>query len=255
MSRSFFDMAVQSYCFRRCKENAVLAGQIVLLGLNRVELCSVHADFTRPDDFPGVVATYRAAGVEIVSLGVQKFTGDPAEKSVFECAAAAGAKHISGQLTVDTFTRAIPLVQRWCREFDIRVGLHCHGGFSFGGQPEVLDHLLGLGGPEIGLCLDTAWAMQLGPRHGNPVEWVKRFAGRITAVHFKDFVFDPSAQWKDVLVGEGNLNLPAFLHALEEAGFDGVPILEYEADPDDPLPALTQCVRCMRECAGEASHL
>lgn len=78
---------------------------------------------------------------------------------------------------------------------------------------------------------------------------VQRFTERITAVHLKDFVFDTAARWADVPVGEGNLNLPAFLRALNGAGFEGVPILEYEADTDDPLPALTQCVRRVREAA------
>lgn len=250
MNPAMRDFAVQSYCFRRSKDNAFVAEQILQIGLSRVELCSVHASFRDAGDFQNAAAIYADKGVKIVSLGVQKFTGDPAEAVIFECAAAVGAGHISGQLGVDTFARAIPRVRAWCREFGVRVGLHCHGGFSFGGQPEVLDHLLGLGGPEIGLCLDTAWAMQLGPRHGNPVDWIKRFAGRLTAVHFKDFVFDPAAQWKDVSVGTGNLNLPAVFTALEETGFQGVSILEYEADPENPVPALTECVRQMHRCHG-----
>lgn len=116
----------------------------------------------------------------------------------------------------------------------------------FGGSPDVLDHLISLGGPEIGLCIDTAWALQIGPHAGNPVEWAKRFAGKITGIHFKDFVFEPNGQWQDVIVGTGNLDLPAFVKALQEGGFDGMAVVEYEAEPESPDAALRACVDSMK---------
>jgi sugar phosphate isomerase/epimerase len=241
------DFGVQSYCFRAFKDNPDVAAMVRSIDLNKIELCAVHADFSDPVAFADVVEVYRSAGVEIVSLGVQTFTGDDSERAWFECAAAAGAKHISAHLRVDTFQAAIPKVRRWSREFGIRVGLHCHGGYMFGGSPDVIKHLIALGGPEIGLCIDTAWAMQIGPHCGNPVEWVKQFAGSLYGIHFKDFVFEPNAAWKDVVVGTGNLDLPAFAQALVEANFNGMAVIEYEADVDDPVPALKRCVESMRK--------
>ncbi len=240
------DFGVQSYCFRETKDNVAVAGRIRAIGLDKVELCGVHADFSRPKDFIEVVETYRKEGVSIVSFGVQTFVGAEEERAWFECAALAGARHISCHFMVDSYLTALPRVQRWSREFGVRVGIHCHGGYRFGGSPDVLDHLLGLGGPEVGVCIDTAWAMQIGPRHGNPVEWAKRYAGRIYGIHFKDFVFESNGQWKDVVVGTGTLDLPAFARTLQENGFDGISVIEYEANPENPDPALKQCVESMR---------
>ncbi len=240
------DFGVQSYCFRHFKENAVVAAKVRGVGLDRVELCAVHADFSRPAAFGEIVGIYKQAGVAIVSLGVQTFRGRESERADFECAVVAGARHISCHFTVDTFLDAIPKVRGWCREFGIRVGVHCHGGYLFGGQPDVLDYLLKLGAPEIGVCIDTAWAMQIGPQAGNPVEWAKRYAGRIYGVHYKDFVFGPDGQWKDVVVGEGNLDLAAFNRALSDGGFDGVAVIEYEADVESPDAALKRCVESMQ---------
>jgi sugar phosphate isomerase/epimerase len=245
MSQSI-DFGVQSWCFRQTADNAVLAGKVRALDLDKIELCGVHADFSNPDGFREVVDTYRQGGVSIISIGVQTFTGHAAERAWFECAAAAGARHISCHFQVDSYVHAIPPVRRWSREFDVRVGIHCHGGYQFGGSPDVLDHLLALGGPEIGLCLDTAWAMQIGPQKGNPVEWVKRYAGRIYGVHFKDFVFAPNGQWEDVTIGTGTLDLPGFAGALRDNGFNGMSVLEYEAEPENPDPALKHCVESMR---------
>lgn len=243
------DIGVQSYCFRHFKNNAEVAKRVRGIGLDKIELCEVHADFNAPEAFRDVVATYRNEGVSIVSLGVQTFDGADAEKAWFESAAVAGAGHISAHFRVESFTQAIPKVRAWSREFGIKVGIHCHGGYMFGGQPDVLRHLLALGTPEIGLLIDTAWCMQIGPHAGRPVEWAREFAGQITGVHYKDFVFERTGKWNDVVVGQGNLDLPAFVQALDDGGFDGVAILEYEADIENPDPALKQCVESMRALA------
>ena len=49
-----------------------------------------------------------------------------------------------------------------------------------------------------------------------------------------------------MIVGEGNLDLPAFTAALKETGFDGMEVIEYEANAENPIPALTRCVEGIR---------
>jgi len=220
------------------------------IGLDKIELCAVHADFNDPEGFKEIVKIYNDAGVSVVSLGVQTFQGKDDEEKWFECIKLAGAKHISAHLKIDSYERAIVKLRRWCREYEVKIGLHCHGGYMFGGSPDVLTHLVGLGGPEVGICIDTAWCMQIGPRRGNPVEWVRDFGSAIHSVHFKDFKFEKDGQWVDVVVGEGNLDLPEFVKALNETGFDGMSVLEYEADVENPVPALTRCVESMRKALG-----
>jgi sugar phosphate isomerase/epimerase len=243
------DIGVQSYCFRHFKENAKVAELTRQIGVEKLEICGVHANFDEPDQFPKIVDLYKNAGIEIVSLGVQTFTGDmDRERKWFQCAKAAGAKHISAHFKVDTFTSAIPFAIELCEEFGIRIGIHCHGGYNFGGSPDVLSHLLKIGGKNIGLNLDTAWCMQIGPYLGDPVKWIReKFPGRIYGVHYKDFIFDLRGQWSDVVIGTGNLNLPEVVKALEETNFDGMAVVEYEADVENPVPALAQCVKQIRD--------
>jgi sugar phosphate isomerase/epimerase len=188
--------------------------------------------------------------VSIVSIGVQTFTGDEAtERLWFECAKAAGAKYISAHFTVATFQEAVPVAARLSDEYGIRLAIHCHGGYMFGGSPDVIGHLMELGGPAIGLCIDTAWCMQIGPHRGKPIEWAEQFKDRLYGVHYKDFTFDRSGMWTDVVVGTGNLDMPGFVAKLEEVNFDGFAVIEYEGDVENPVPALTECVRTMRENA------
>jgi len=242
------DFGVQSYCFREFKNNADVAAKVREIGLDKIEVCGIHADFHKPAAFKDVVKTYGDAGVSVISLGVETFAGNANERDIFECAALAGAKHISVHFRVDSFPYAIKQTQKLSDEFGIRAGIHCHGGYCFGGQPDVLDHLIKLGSPQIGLCIDTAWCMQIGPHAGKPVEWVKRYAGHIYGIHYKDFVFGRDAQWIDTVVGKGNLDLPAFIQALDSNGFDGMAVIEYEADAQNPAPALKNCVKAMRSC-------
>lgn len=241
------DFGVQSYCFRETKDNADLAKKVRQIGVDKLEICGVHADFAKPDAFKDVVKIHTDAGVKIVSLGVQTFKNKvDEERQWFECAKIAGAKYISAHFTVDTFHDAVPAAAKLAEEYGIKIAIHCHGGYMFGGSPDVLDHLLKLGGPNIGLNIDTAWCMQIGPYNGKPVEWAKKYAGRVYGVHYKDFTFDRDARWHDVVVGTGNLDLPAFVKALEDGGFNGFAVIEYEANPDNPVPALTECVQKMR---------
>jgi len=246
------DFGVQSYCFRHFKDNADVARMVRDIGVDKIEVCAVHADFDDVAGFEKVVATYRDAGVAIVSLGVETFNGDEAHaRRRFECAKAAGARHVSCHFQAKTYQVAVPQVARLADEFGIDACIHCHGGYHFCGAPDTLSLLLDLGGDRFGLCLDTAWCMQIGPRQGKPVQWAsERFKGRIKGVHYKDFVFDRDAQWHDVVVGTGNLDLPAFVKVLEDTRFDGYAVIEYEADVENPVPALTECVEAMRRATG-----
>jgi sugar phosphate isomerase/epimerase len=240
------DFGVQSFCFREFKDNHDVAKKVRQIGVDKIEVCGIHADFSKPEAFRDVVKIYNDAGVSVISIGVQTFTGADSEEDWFKCAQVAGAKHISAHFRIDSYTTAVPKTAKLAEEFGMRIGVHLHGGYMFGGSPDVIEHLIKLGEGHIGLCIDTAWCMQIGPRVGQPVEWAKRFAGKIYGIHYKDFTFEKNAQWKDVVVGTGNLDLPAFVNALKAANFDGMAVIEYEADPKDPVPALTECVKQMR---------
>lgn len=243
------NLAVQSFCFRNFKANTDVASKVREIGLDKIEVCAAHADFDDVSSWKEDIKIYDDAGISIVSIGVQTFIGNPDQESYFECAAAAGAQHISAHFQVGTFNQAISQVKSWSDKYDIKVGIHCHGGYLFGGQPDVLELLIGLGTPQIGLCMDTAWAMQIGPKHGKPIEWAQKYAGQLYGIHFKDFVFERNGQWKDTVVGGGNLDLKGLLTELETQRFSGVSVLEYEADPENPVPALKECVERMRSLA------
>ncbi|MBL4574982.1 MAG: sugar phosphate isomerase/epimerase [Opitutaceae bacterium] len=248
--KTLTDLGVQSFCFRDFKDNAEVAAKVSELGLNKIEVCGVHADFNDLKSWKKILKTYEDNAISVVSIGVQTFTGEDSEEAWFESAIMAGAKHISAHFAVDSFTKTIEKVRNWCQKYEVKIGIHNHGGYAFGGQFEVMTHLIELGSPEIGLCLDTAWCLQIGPHQGKPEEWVETFHENLYGVHFKDFTFDSNGQWHDTVIGEGNLDFPLFMKTLHKHNFEGIGILEFEGNPSNPVPELKLCLEKMRPYLG-----
>ncbi len=243
------DFGLQSWSLRAFKDNNVVIEKLKELGLNSVELCAAHADFNNPEEFEKVVALYKNAGIKIVSLGVQTFNGQDNEEKWFECLKIAGAKHISAHFKVETFTTAVPKTAKLAEKYDVKVGVHCHGGYMFGGSPDVLNAFMQLGGERIGVNIDTAWCMQIGPYKGNPIQWVKNYKERVHGVHYKDFVFESNGGWKEVVIGTGSLQVAELIKTLEEHNFDGMAVIEYEANSENPIPDIKECIKNLRALA------
>ena len=241
------DLGIQSFCFRNFKDNAEVARLIRQCGAAAVEVCAVHADFTKPDLWAGIVDTYRKAGVRISSIGVQNFANLAAnEEKFFECAKLAGAKMISAHFGLGAVPDAYRTVEKLADKFDINIGIHNHGGKHWLGNIQMLAHILANTSPRIGMCIDTAWALDAGE---DPVAMVEKFGQRLYGVHIKDFIFDRAGKHQDVVVGTGNLALPALMAALKKVGFAGCLTLEYEGDVTNPVPALQECVQKIQQAS------
>lgn len=237
------ELGVKGYCFRGYKDNPTVAAKVKACGLDRIDLSGVQLNFRDPTQHEPAIRAYREAGVTIVGIGAVPLNGDASDKELFAFCRKAGCSTISIMGAPETFFEAVAAAERWADEYDVRLAIHNHGGKHWLGNSQMLKHVLGRTSARVGLCLDTAWCIQAGE---NPVSWLKLFAGRVYAVHFKDFVFDAKGAFRDVVVGEGALDLPAFVSGLQATGFEGPAVIEYEADVENPVPALTRCVASMR---------
>lgn len=248
MLRTIDELAVQSYCYRGFRDRRELIRKIKETGLRRVELCGVHVDFNDEGSFQEVIQTFQGEGIEIVSIGVERFGVDEAAaRKRFEFARRAGCQVISADFQPATFLAALPMVYRLCEEYGVRLGIHNHGGYHWLGNGQMVEWVLSITRPCIGLMMDTAWALDA---RQDPVEWVKRFGGRIYGVHLKDFVFDRARRSSDVVVGTGNLDLKGLFGEMRSRGVNGLCILEYEGDVDNPVPALRRCVEQVAAAMG-----
>lgn len=126
---------------------------------------------------------------------------------------------------------------QWAEELGVRLLLETHGVVtdSVQGMGDLLDAL----GHEdtLGLCLDTGNCWLGG---SEPLDYVKAFGNRLKHVHWKDM----PAEWEDkrgtltgcgmavIALGDGVIDLPPVVKALQEAGFEGATTLEI-AGPDN----------------------
>ena len=239
MGRKSSALALQSWCLRNLKENPQLIAELKGLGLGRVELCGVHADFADEASFAGVVELFKAKGMQIPSIGVQGMRGAAAEEEkFFRFARMAGAGHISVSFAPELFPDGFGYAEALAERHQVKLGIHNHGGRHWLGSAEMLEAVFKRTGPSVGLMLDTGWAMQAGE---DPIAMAARFKDRLFGLHIKDFAFDRAGKPEDVVPGTGNLDLAKLFGKLREIEFQGMLVVEYEGDPAN-LPACVEAV-------------
>ncbi|MDR3707851.1 MAG: sugar phosphate isomerase/epimerase [Capsulimonadaceae bacterium] len=249
MQSNGIPLGIQSWCFRGSKTNDEVIARLKSCGLNGIELCGVHVDFNKPADVAAAVAAYKAAGVSILSSGVNNLSGDVnKDRPLFEFLKTAGARYMSITFSPATDKDALGRMQALAEEYDVYLGIHNHGGCHWLGSPEILRHIFSITGKRVGLWLDTAWALDAG---ANPIAMAKEFGERLYGLHIKDFTFDTARRPTDVVIGTGNLDLNALKATLDEVNFNGCAVIEYEGDVDNPVPALTECVVKLRKAFGK----
>src|ERR1051326_8296391 len=154
------DLGIQSYCFRGIKDNSKVAELLKNCGVNVLELCAVHVDFNDVKQSGKVLETYHNHGVRISAIGVERFSSHAsAERKRFEFARHAGAVTISADFTVDSVPGSFKTAAKLADQYDINLGIHNHGGYHWLGSRQMLRHVFKNTSPRIGLCLDTAWAI------------------------------------------------------------------------------------------------
>ena len=239
-----YPIGIQSWCFRKFKDNAEVARLVTACGADRIELCAVHCDFRKPELWPAAIDAYRKAGVSILGTGVNGLAGQGEEdRPLFEFLSAAGAAFMSVDFPIAAIPGNLRAADRLAERFGVKLGIHNHGGRHWLGCAQAIDWVFQQTSERVGLWMDTAWALHA---HEDPVEWVKRFGKRLHGVHIKDFTFDTQGGFKDVVAGTGLLKLKDLLKAMQDAGYAGSVVIEYEADVDNPAPALTGCVQAVR---------
>ena len=208
------------------------------LGLHFVEFYSKHVSLDSTDEqIADLKKQLAKGGITMSSHGVNRFTKDHEKnRKIFEFAKRAGLKNITCNPTPDSFDSLDKLVA----EYDIRVGIHNHGpGSSYDKIDEVVnavkDH-----DPRVGACVDSAHFIRSAE---DPVEAVRKLGKRVFGLHIKD---EEKQEKKshNVIIGEGFLDLVALFKTLKEIDFpaDGSISLEYEANKDNPIDDIQQCL-------------
>ncbi|HOX56618.1 MAG TPA: sugar phosphate isomerase/epimerase [Candidatus Paceibacterota bacterium] len=262
-----WQMAIHAYTFRKfsifeCIDKTAalglkcmsLSGSVSLDGKNSVPTVTLS-----DKDAEAIKKAAADKGIKLVNIGVVKLPPDEAEsRKVFEFARKMGID----TLVPEPEPAALDLVEKLCKEYNIKVAIHNHPKPSRYWNPDTVLEAVKGRSPLMGACADTGHWLRSGL---DPVECLKKLEGRVICLHFKDLVSeDPNAQtpakkkkkseskaMHDVPWGTGVGNVKAQMAELKRQGFRGAYCVEYEYNWDNSMPEIAKCVQFFNATCAE----
>jgi sugar phosphate isomerase/epimerase len=174
--------------------------------------------------------------VGLVNIGVVSLTTNEAsDRKIFEFARKAGVD----TLVAEPPSEALDLVERLCKEYQIKVAIHNHPKPSHYWNPQTVLDAVKDRGPWMGSCADVGHWMRSGL---DPLACLKLLEGRVICLHFKDLTErDPEAH--DVPWGTGKSNVRGLMEELKRQHFHGAFCIEYEYHWETSLPEIAECIQ------------
>jgi len=246
-------LGVASYTFRNFSRAQTIAfmKQLNVFALN-VKDVKDHLPMD-PQQEAAALADYAAAGIQLHAAGAIYFPKDEDAdiRSKFEyCKRAGIGVIVAGDPALET----LPRIEKFVKEYDIRVAIHNHGPEDklWPSPLDVLKAMKNLD-PRIGCCIDVGHTLRAGT---DVVQAIRAAGPRLLNIHMKDLTSAESKE-SQVAIGEGIMPVRKMFEALIETKYKGFVDLEYEIHPDDPMPGVIASVAYMRGVMagmGQASH-
>ena len=234
-------LGVASYSLRNFPRDKAIE-MVKALGTPYINLKSVHLPYELSrEELAAARHEIEGTGLHIVGGGVITFEQDTDEDvgKYFAYAQTAGMPLITAHADV----QILPRIERFAKQYDIKVAIHNHGPEDkrFPSPYDALKHVSNMD-RRMGLCIDIGHAVRTGT---DVVRAIADAGPRVLDIHAKD-LRDPTTAASQCIVGEGVIPIAAILRQLEIIGYQGYVNLEYEIDPDDPLPGMKQSFAYMR---------
>jgi sugar phosphate isomerase/epimerase len=188
------------------------------------------------------LADYATAGIKLHAAGVIYFAKDEEAdiRNKFEYSKRAGIPVIvAGDPTVQT----LPRIEKFAREYDIRIAIHNHGPENklWPSPVDVLKAVKDMD-PRIGCCIDVGHTVRAGT---DVLQAIQEAGPRLFNVHMKDLANFQDKE-SQVAVGDGGMPARRIFEALIAMKYDGFVDLEYEVHPNDPMPGVISSFAYMR---------
>ena len=235
-------LGLASYTFRNFSR-AQLIGfmkQLHVFALNAKDVNDhLPAD---PQGEAVALAEYAAAGIKLHAAGVINFRKDEDAdiRSKFEYSKRAGIPVIvAGDPTLQT----LPRIEKFAKEYDIRIAIHNHGPEDkLWPSPVTILKAVKDMDPRIGCCIDVGHTVRAST---DVVQAIQEVGPRLFNVHMKDLTNFQDKE-SQVAMGDGSMPVRRIFEALIAMKYDGFVDLEYEIHPSDPMPGVTSSFAYMR---------
>jgi sugar phosphate isomerase/epimerase len=195
-----------------------------------------------PQEEAAALADYAAARIKLHAAGTVYFAKDEDDdiRSKFEYCKRAGIGVI---VAGDPAPETLPRIDKFVKEFDIRIAIHNHGPEDklWHSPLDVLRTVKGMD-PRIGCCIDVGHTVRAGT---DLVQAIHEAGPRLFNVHMKDLTNFQSKE-SQVAVGDGIMPVRKMFEALIATKYQGFVDLEYEIHPEDPMPGVMVSFSYMR---------
>jgi sugar phosphate isomerase/epimerase len=243
-------LGLASYTFREFSRTQMIRQMkaLEITGLNGKDVLD-HLP-TDPVQEAAAVKAYTAAGVKLHAAGAVYFLKDEDEdiRSKFEYCKRAG---IDVVVAGDPTPASLPRVERFAKEYDIRIAIHNHGPEDKLWQsPLDILKLIDKMDPRIGCCIDVGHTVRAGT---DVVKAIHLVGARLFNVHMKDLT-DFTSRESQVAVGRGKMPVKGIFEALIATNYQGFVDLEYEVHGDEPMPGVIESFAYMRGVLAGMGH-
>jgi sugar phosphate isomerase/epimerase len=239
-------LGIATYTFRNFTRAQMLGF------LKQLEVTAINCKDTK-DHLPSdqaeeakALADYAAAGIQLHAAGTIYFPKDEDDdiRAKFEYCKRAGIKVI---VAGDPKPEVLPRVEKFVKEYDIRIAIHNHGPEDKV-WPSPLDVIKAVKGmdPRMGCCIDIGHCVRAGT---DVVDAIHQVGPRLFNMHVKDLASFSSKE-SQVAVGRGIMPFREIFQALIATRYEGFIDLEYEIHGDDPMPGVIESMSYMRGMLG-----
>lgn len=244
-------LGLASYTFRTFTRAQLIAA---MKHLNLTELNAKNVKDHLPDSpeqEAAALADYAAAGIHLHAGGVIPFTknDDSDIRQKFDYAKRAKlAVIVAGDIPISL----LPRIERFVKEYDIRIAIHNHGPEDKL-YPSPMDVLKAVEtfDERMGCCIDVGHCVRAGT---DVVEAIRTAGTRLYNVHMKDLA-DLHNRDSQVAVGQGKIPIRDIFAELVKTSYKGFVDLEYEIDPENPVPGVERSFAYMRQLSSSLPTL
>jgi len=235
-------LGVASYTFRNFTRAQLIAfmKQLNVFALNAKDVKD-HLPMDSHEE-AAALADYAASGVNLHAAGTIYFAKDEDAdiRTKFEYCKRGG---ISVIVAGDPTPETLPRIEKFAKEYDIRIAIHNHGPEDklWHSPLDVLKAVKDMD-PRMGCCIDVGHTVRAGT---DVVQAIHAAGPRLFNLHMKDLT-DFESKGSQVAVGDGIMPVRRMFEALTAIKYKGFVDLEYEVHPDDPMPGVISSFAYMR---------
>ena len=206
------------------------------IGVKNLSLKDFHMPMnSTQEQINAVLEKFKAAGINIYTVGVIYMKTHESVDQAFEYAKMAGVKMIIGAPDYEL----LPYVEKKIKTYDFKMAIHNHGPDNplYPNARDIWDHIKDLDA-RIGICIDIGHTTRDGQ---DPSADIMKYKSRIYDIHIKD-VDKAAKEGKTIEMGRGIIDIPKVVATLRKIKYSGSCSLEFEKDMKDPLPGIAESI-------------